>query len=198
MKKFILSLMLLAGLGVATQAQTQGSCCSKDAKKGSCCGVSNITPEQQKQMDALKANHQKEMLELKNQLKEKEAHYVTVTTGNSINEKDAEKTLEEISTIRLTMAKKKLAHQMAVRKILTDEQKIEFDKHQAKMASGEGCMGGQHDGKCNHDGKTGDAGCKGHGDGKMQGNTTGQGCEKGNGTHGQGAGCCSGKTGSTK
>lgn len=195
MKKLILSLMLLAGLGSLAQAQNQGTCCSKDAKKGMCCGVSNITPEQQKQMDALKANHQKEMMDLKNQLKEKEAHYVSVTTGSNINEKEAEKTLEEMSTIRLAMAKKKLAHQMAIRKILTDEQKIEFDKHQAKIGAGEGCMG-NHQGQCKHDGKAGNAGCKAHGN--DQGNAAGKGCGKGNGAHGQGSGCCSGKASSTK
>lgn len=194
MKKLIFSVMLLSIFGLGLQAQEKSSCCSKDAKAGACCGISNITPEQQKQMDALKANHQKEMMDLKNQLKEKEAHYVTVTTGSAINEKDAEKTLDEMSVIHLSMAKKKLAHQMAVRKILTEEQKVEFDKHHAKMGAHghDGCMGGQHQGdgkKCNHDGKEGSQGCKGQMQGKS-GSCSGS----GSGPHGNGAGCCKGSS----
>lgn len=132
------------------------------------CMIPGLTEDQQKKIDALKVNHQKQMLDLKNQIREKEARLITLTTGDKINKDEAFKIIDEISVLKATREKAKLDHRLAIRSLLTDEQKLWFDMHQEGKGMKHGGMG-MHNGM-------GSGNCQGQGQGHGNGQGNGQGC----------------------
>lgn len=121
-----------------------------------CCGIKDITADQQKQMEAVHQKMVKEVLPIKNQIAEKKAHLVTVSTGDNVDMVAVNKTIDEIYALKAELAKKEEALKQEVRKLLTDEQKLQFDMKNAKgkgmkcgMGSqGKGCGMGPQGMKC--------------------------------------------------
>lgn len=137
-----------------------------------CCGIKDITPDQQKQMEALHQKMMKDVLPIKNQIAEKKAHLVTVSTGDNVDMMAVNKTIDEIYALKAELAKKKEVLKQDVRKLLNDEQKLQFDM---KNAHGKGM-------KCGNN----DMGCKGQGQGMKCGmGHQGMSCGMGH----QGMGC---------
>ena len=91
--------------------------------------IPDLTDAQKTQLKDMRTANMKEMLPLRNELQEKQAHLKTVSTGDNVNMNEVNKTLEDISAIKLKMAKNKFANRQAVRKILTDDQRVFFDMH---------------------------------------------------------------------
>lgn len=142
--------------------------------------IPDLSDTQIEKIDALRLPHQKAMMTFRNQLAEKEARFISLTTGDKINKDEAYLVLQEISQMRLNREKTQLNHHLAVRKILNDEQRLFYDQHQIMKFRGHGNMQGYHSGMKN-----------GHGTGYGQGigNGHGQGMGRGQGVgNGQGAG----------
>lgn len=100
-------------------------------------GIKDLTEEQKQKMKSLRMTHQREMLQLKNQLNEKKAHLKTLETADNADINAINKTIEEMGSIKTDMLKKRAAHKQEVRKILTDEQRLKFDtKHSQKGKKG--------------------------------------------------------------
>lgn len=158
-----------------------------DNEKPGCCGIKDLTPDQEKQMKSLKQKMMKEMLPLKNQIAEKKAHLNTISTGDNVDMTAVNKTIDELFALKAEIAKKQNQFKQDVRKLLNDEQKVMFDMHQAKGendGNGMGC--GQNSGNGPACGKGADKGCgSGH-------NNGGAGCGMG---QGQGKGGCKDKPG---
>lgn len=110
----------------------------KGQKKGNMfMNIPDLTETQKTQLKDMRTANMKEMLPLKNELQEKQAHLKTVSTGDNVNMNEVNKTLEEISAIKLKMAKNRFANRQEVRKILTDDQRVFFDMHAGnKMKKG--------------------------------------------------------------
>jgi hypothetical protein len=53
------------------------------------------------------------------------------------------KTIDEISVLKTTIAKKREAHKQEVRKLLNDEQRLFFDANAGKRGQGKGMHHGQ-------------------------------------------------------
>lgn len=137
-------------------------------KEGKAMGfIKDLTPEQQKQIDALKLNLTKECINIQNLIGEKQAHIKTITSGDNVDLAAVNKTYDELFALKADVAKKHAAFQQDVRKLLTADQKVQFDIHQAKM---------KQQGSCSE--KDGQHKCQG----------SGQGCSH----EGMGAGCCKG------
>jgi len=182
---FIACVMMFAT--TATYAQCQGQkqmgqqqITPEKPGKG-CCGIKDLTPEQEKQMEALHQKMMKEVLPIKNQIAEKKAHLKTVSTGDNVDLVAVNKTIDELYALKAEIEKKKEALKQDVRKLLNDEQKLMFDMHHAK-GDGMGCGDDQG------------MGCKGKGQGKgcgqggsMEQGNSGAGCGMG---HGMGAAGC--------
>jgi len=99
--------------------------------------IPDLTDAQKTQLKDMRTANMKEMLPLRNEIQEKQAHLKTVSTGDNVNMNDVNKTLEELSAIKLVMAKKRAAHRHEIRKILTDDQRVFFDMHAGnKMKKG--------------------------------------------------------------
>jgi Spy/CpxP family protein refolding chaperone len=97
--------------------------------KGSFKGISNLTDEQQSALKKLQIAHQKEMLPLRNELGEKKAKMKTLQTADNSDLKAINALIDEMSSIKTTMAKAKAAKHQAIRNLLTDEQRLQFDIH---------------------------------------------------------------------
>jgi Spy/CpxP family protein refolding chaperone len=116
--------------------------------KDICCTIPDLTEAQQKKIDELKLAHQKNMLQLKNQLAEKETHLQTLRTADKPDMDAINKTVDEIGAIHTQMMKEKESHIQQVRAQLTDSQRIQFDLHQNKGAhKGYGREMGCYEGK---------------------------------------------------
>ncbi|MCF6365428.1 MAG: Spy/CpxP family protein refolding chaperone [Bacteroidales bacterium] len=91
--------------------------------------IPDLTEAQKTKLTEMRTANMKEMLPLRNELKEKQARLNTISTGDNVNMKEVNKTIDEIGILKTTMAKKRAAHRQGVRKILTDDQKVFFDMH---------------------------------------------------------------------
>jgi Spy/CpxP family protein refolding chaperone len=88
------------------------------------------TPEQQKQMASFRLTHEKEMIQLDNQLNEKRAQLKTLQQVDKPDLKSIYSKIDEITALQNKKMKETATHQNNVRSILTEEQRIKFDKNQ--------------------------------------------------------------------
>ena len=124
--------------------------CSMDGEKGCCTGIKGLTDDQKLKMEKMETSHQKELLQLRNQKCEKESHLKTLEFSDNADLGAINKTIDEIGALKVDMMKKCAAHKQEVRKILTDEQRLQFDLKADKPGMREGMnkpqMHHNHDG----------------------------------------------------
>jgi hypothetical protein len=125
--------------------------------------IPNLSDEQKGKLEKLHAEHQKMMAAGKADM-EKQALEMKALMKDPVDVKKIEAKIDEIAMMKAGMQKKCLAHQRAVRALLTDEQKVKFDEMGCcsmggGMMHGMGCMMG----KKQMDAKEGKCGMKGHG-----------------------------------
>jgi len=93
----------------------------------------NLTDEQQEKVDALKFDHQKEMIDLKANLEKKEVEMAELKNkGNYSREEFLSKT-NEIISVRNQIALSMANHQMDVYQILDDNQKKDWNKRSGEF-----------------------------------------------------------------
>ena len=115
---------------VSSSIFAQGPNGNKTGNKGDkFMNIPDLTDAQKEQIKDMRTKHMKEILPLKNDLKEKEAHLQTISTGDNVDLNKVNAAIDEISIIRTDIAKKRAAFRQDVRKILTDDQRVYFDMH---------------------------------------------------------------------
>ena len=112
--------------------------------------IPNLSDEQKAKLEKLHAEHMKLMAAAKPDM-EKQAQAMMALMKDPVDVKKIEAKIDEIAKMKADMMKKCLAHRLAVKALLTDEQKAKLGEM--------GCMGGM--------------GC-----GMMAGGMHGQGCCK--------------------
>ncbi len=125
--------------------------CHAIDKKGSHahCAIPELTDAQKQQIDKLRIAHMKEMLPLRNSLREKQAALRTQETAEKADLAAINKLIDEISTIRAEMRKKQAAHRQDVRQVLTEKQRLIFDtKGKKSKAHHKGKAAGHRSGCC--------------------------------------------------
>jgi Spy/CpxP family protein refolding chaperone len=127
----------------------------------------NLTEEQQKQITALRVAHQKEIQPLRNDIAIKQAELQKYRSADKPDMVQINSTIDAIGKLKTEIQKKSVAHQLAVRALLTDEQKLIFDAKGPRGGKGGkggkggyGGNGGNGGGGCN-------GGCGGRGPGHM-------------------------------
>ncbi|MEA2041889.1 MAG: periplasmic heavy metal sensor [Bacteroidota bacterium] len=130
LKISIVVILLLASFSFA-EAQRQGM---KGNNTGPMHEMLNLTDEQDSKITELRTNHMSEMLPLKNDIKLKEAELTILTSADKADMAAINSKLDEISEIKLTLAKNREAHRQDVRSILNTEQRIKFDLHASKRS----------------------------------------------------------------
>lgn len=116
--------------------------------------IPDLTDAQKTEIKKLRTALMSDMLPLRNQLRELQAHRQTISTGDNVNMKDVYKNIDDISAVKTKMAKKRADHRQAVRKLLTKDQRVIFDMHRGrKHKRGKGMRSGRHGHKGNFKGR---------------------------------------------
>lgn len=118
-----------------------------------------LTEEQQKKMQEMRVAHQKEMIPLRAQVKVKRIELKELFRGDA-NQGAINSKIDEISKLTGDIQKKSAAHRLAMRNLLTSEQKKIWDSR----SQGMGMMGDDQRGMMRHRGMGGDC-PRGFGDG---------------------------------
>lgn len=92
----------------------------------------DLSTEQMNQMKKLRLEHQKEILPIQTKIKTARLEMQTLKLDQA-DQNSIEKKIEEIGKLRIELQKKRYAHHLAVREILTDEQKAIFDSLPKKV-----------------------------------------------------------------
>ena len=107
--------------------------------------IPDMTEQQQEQIKQLRTDHLKEILPLRNTIREKKAQLNTLSTSDKADMTMINKIIEEIGELKVNVAKKKASHRQQIRKILTADQRVIFDSLPGKRGPHQ-----QHEGGCGH------------------------------------------------
>ncbi|MDZ7741354.1 MAG: Spy/CpxP family protein refolding chaperone [Bacteroidota bacterium] len=110
----------------------------KDAQKGMCMNLPDLSEEQMEKIEKIKTDFMKENLPLKNEMDIKRAELKALSTGDEADPGAINKKIDEIAALQAKMMKKHAAHRQDIRKLLNDEQKLMFDQHGKRFGMGMG------------------------------------------------------------
>lgn len=96
-------------------------------------GDMNLTAEQKEKIEAIRLKTQKEMLAIRNQLGEKQARLRTLTTGDTYNEREVNKVIEDIGALNTQKMKLHVGHRQEIRNLLDEQQRLKFDSRSHHM-----------------------------------------------------------------
>jgi len=103
----------------------------------------DLSDEQETQIEKLHLDHQKEILPMRNKIREKDAQLNTMISEGA-NQSKIDQLVEEIGVLRTEIQKSRMNTHLKVRELLTDEQKVKFDNHFANRFGQGGPMMGLH------------------------------------------------------
>jgi len=134
----IVSVLLISGSLSAQKGNMNGMKGNKNMmysnyQKNSFQNIPNITDEQKTQLKTKRTAMMKEVLPLRNSLKEKMAHLNTLSSATEVNMKAINKQIESIGKDKVAIMKIRAKFRQEVRKVLTDDQRIYFDMHNNMM-----------------------------------------------------------------
>jgi len=96
--------------------------------------IPNLTDEQKSKIEKIRTAHMKVITEKQALLKEKRAHLKTLMVNDNPDQKEIDKTIDEIDNLRGDLMKERVKTQLEIKALLTDEQKAYFNK---RIISGE-------------------------------------------------------------
>lgn len=88
-----------------------------------------LTEKQQKQIDKMRLEFQKEVLPLRDKVQNLRNAFKLMIVDEKVSGSGLKKQLEKIGAVKQELALKRALHQREVRKLLTDDQKVKFDQH---------------------------------------------------------------------
>jgi Spy/CpxP family protein refolding chaperone len=104
-----------------------------DSLKKGFSGIPNLTDTQKLKIKELRNNLKKEILPIRNQIGEKRARLNTLETSPKPEIESINSTIQEIQNLKTKILKIRAVHVQEVRKLLTEEQRIEFDLRKQKL-----------------------------------------------------------------
>ena len=96
----------------------------------------SLTDEQSKQIDKLRLAYKQKSYLLKAKIKQAKIELAMLITSNDPKQKDIDKKIDEILKLKGEKMRLKASHKISVRKLLTEEQRVQFDLHVLKKAAG--------------------------------------------------------------
>ena len=129
-------LVLSGGTALGQRGQNKQMMGMKDApgRHQQCQNmIPDLTEEQQNQIEEMRLDHMKEMMDVQNKLNEKRAELRTLQTKDNPDMEAIYSVIEEMGQVRTEMHKKRAKHHQEIRSLLNEEQKIYFDKHMMRM-----------------------------------------------------------------
>ncbi len=95
---------------------------------------STLSDEQRKKITRLKLDYKKKAIPLKLRIKQANVELAMLITKDSPNKKNIDKKIDEILKLKGEKMRLKTDHKIAVRKLLNDEQRVQFDMKALKKA----------------------------------------------------------------
>ncbi len=86
-----------------------------------------LTETQIKSIKKEKLKNMKAMTQLKNKIREKHAHLVTLLSSDDLDMKDVNNTIDQLGTLNSKMLKQQVTYHRAVRDQLTPDQQVVYD-----------------------------------------------------------------------
>jgi Spy/CpxP family protein refolding chaperone len=133
--KRILWIATAAALMLAASAATAQEKCEKSGKpfceKAAMRGgprMPGLTEDQQKKVEAIELETEKGLLPVKAQLDVKAAELKGLALAENPDKGAIDKKIEEIGALRTQIMKKKIQSKLAVRAVLTPDERVEFDR----------------------------------------------------------------------
>jgi len=133
--KTLLTQIFIAVLFLSTiQVQAQrrnfdGPKNSNTEYRGQDCRIPDLSDEQEAQITELRNAHYAEVKTLRADLAILRAEKRKLMIADNPNSKAIDAKIDAMSEIQTQMQKKRVAHHLAVRNLLTDNQKVYFDTH---------------------------------------------------------------------
>ena len=103
----------------------------------------SLTESQTKQLASLKLDYKKKVYPLKLKLKQAKLELATLIATDKPSQKNIDKKIDEVIKLKAEKMRLKVAHKIAVRKILNNDQQVTFDLKLMKKAF-HGKKGGHH------------------------------------------------------
>lgn len=97
----------------------------------------NLTAEQKEAFKQSMLAEQKALLPIRNELREAEAHQVSLMTVEKPDMKAIDKNIEKIGELKIQMEKIQAKHRLDLRSQLTEEQRLKFDLFKGQMMHGQ-------------------------------------------------------------
>jgi Spy/CpxP family protein refolding chaperone len=139
MKRIHLIIWAVALTAAASMAFGQGAG-MKQAAKGcpgpGCPGMPGLSEDQQKKVEALDLEIEKVLLPLKAQMDVKAAELRVLAVAENPDKAAIDKKIEEIGALRTQIMKKKVMNGLAVRALLTPDQRVGFDQKALRECCG--------------------------------------------------------------
>lgn len=120
-------------------------------KKGKMHMIDGLTTDQEAQIKKLHTGFRKEMLPLKAEAKTKRAALEQLQLGDNVDQAKVKVATEELFALKARMAVMKADQRQKVRKVLNDEQRVQFDSMLLDRKEGRG-----KGGKAMHRGRKGE------------------------------------------
>lgn len=116
---------------------------------GMCQGM-NLTDDQEKQLDKLKIEQQKEMLVIHSEMQGLRVNMKQLIVADKFDKKAVSQNASKISAAAGKIAELKANHMRKVRDLLTEDQRLKFDQKILSGRGGPGKMGMPHKGGPGH------------------------------------------------
>jgi len=147
----ILAIVLLVGMSLSASAQrgqrfnqagqgygyqNAGQGFNQNRPFAGNCAYMQLSEEQQAQINDLRTALVEKNLPLRNDLGVMRAQMQALRTGNNQNLKDISNLIDDMSAVQAQIRKNAAEHRLAVRSLLTDDQKVIFDARQGNRGYG--------------------------------------------------------------
>lgn len=180
----ILAIVLLVGMSLSASAQrgqrgqgygyqNSGQGFNQNRQFAGNCAYMQLSEDQLAQVTKLQLTLKENNLSLHNELGVMRAQMQALRTGDKQNLKDISNLIDDMSATQAQIRKNTAKHQLAVRALLTDDQKVMFDARQGNRGnrgnrSFGSCKGGMNKGNMGHRGNRGNSmrGNRGGGNGQ--------------------------------
>lgn len=97
--------------------------------------IPDLTDTQKEKIKTLRTAHLKDAQQIKNQMGIKRAELKALQTAENPDLDAINKKIEERSALRLDLEKKSAAHKQSIRALLTDDQKVVYDKQTSRRGN---------------------------------------------------------------
>ncbi len=143
-KVLFLSVLVISGLMFSNLGFAQHDCKSKSTAHKACI-MDDLTPDQTKKIETIKAESDKEVVQYKADLKIKKAEFDKLMIAENPVRKDIDSKIDEMSGLKSKIQKENVNRKLSIRNELTPEQRAKFDAMHAKKGKG-CCKEGMHKG----------------------------------------------------